>query len=459
MPDYSIFMIDDNMTKHDYINDLIQLLNEDEDVSSRNIRIVDGFNSDSKVRHKNPQSLIEALNTENAIFLLDFQFVDDIKKNTYFRTFKSIKNFAEKNDDHNTYKSIVELYGQFLQNGLEWEFSAWLLATFVIKRKKAILISMEDPTVRLIRGTFGMKFEAILNEVGAVAVSFPDSGRGGLSTDEIRLSLKQVYKEIKDYCNSKTTPPMDWRDFISEISKIIVHEPGNEKMIIVLLRRFLQMESGNFEEIFLDDDSAKLKKPWLEILKAMNQERTGAGLHVGWLLGYGIHRNLLGGKLKNDEFNKIWSPSTVLNITPHSAYLFGEKAKGDSSHKTNLERFGDLCETIFMCRLNTEDAKRKNGDNNLEKITMDNLKLTFILKINYTELHIRLGKYICERKYKYICERKYNDGYENDTSKAIFDFWALSMFTNDKKKIFSGKAKFNIGKNSEELLEISFGHV
>ena len=346
----------------------------------------------------------------------------------------------------------------------------------LVKILKALLISGKNIisiySTSRISQTFIKRFEGSENIFSAI-----ESLLGSLEkkTKSAKNILDQcigrrnnIIKKLPSVDVDHPIPEIQWNDFLKKIYDKIKAKKAHDscdKPIQVdeeipnYLYKFLGLTMDDFRQFFCSNDS--MNNFARETMKGMVNSRDRIPLSVGWLLAFGIYRNLF----NNVDYRKHWKIEKLKSYGSDDIKpLFGVELY-DGKNKDRVYRtlriFCKLCEKIFRQDRDDEDSGLQIGDcilNNVNFIdTVNNngeriLKaITFCIDLDFEKLHATLVKFLGE-----------NENDEHDVSMLIREYWTFtSLSVNKDNDFFSlSNTYFCIRKSSNNIgMEVTFGDI
>ncbi len=466
-------MIDDSIQKQKVLPILVKMLNENASTKKFEFKFEDGF-CDKKGfldyhKHKNPKALMQAFDNEDSIFLMDLEF--SFEENKYMDASKALlKNMSSDHNFNKLYKKIKNIWQPD-----KWDFTACLLSMCKIKNKKTFIITT---VAQQVVGDLVVK--GLID--GIEPIYFPDKIDDNDQSEETsyantRIRLKLIADAINEYCLSLSYTKIEYRQFLGEALHLNVHENDSkvsegEKRAIELLKGFLRMSGNSFDTVFLRGDvinNESRLQDWIsDIMKEIGGQRDVPSLHVGWLIGYGIHCSLDFGKDIRNNIDSIWNPEEAMKIQMPAVNLFTRQKDDKQIFKETLERFCTMCLKLFK---NDREIKNDQESNNLlTKVEFTTRKLSFFVDIEFDDLYKTFKQVVYD-----VTSSTQPGGIDkggHDTSRAIYNFWSLCCLTTESKNreffltdcVINKKccsdisSKFNIKKTESGKLEVIFGY-
>lgn len=442
-----IYMIDDEATKHSYLNKIVDELNES--LMPNQSPFVDGFNGEGLATLTSPKLMIKAAQDSEGICLIDLE----------------IKSYSGDIDLVGAGIKMVEL----LRTEAGWNVEQ--LAE--IDKIKAVLSEQSGaPDHYLISSVmlaickqFGTRCLIISNRAGGIVLEklkiqygfssqlFPYGG------DTSHL-LEQVVQAIKTEWFKEEYLSFD--EFVISLEEMNHVEVDRQGKANDPLRRYLGLDEKQFLDDFgcaeSPDVSAgnALRSEVIAALKGISgltgQDGTSydgrpIGLDGAWLIALGVYRRLF----PNKEWHQVFKTSDLGALKGGEFPHLHPLQKDRIIRRETLKAFERMCELLFIDRAEAQSGS--NEISSLEKVTLTKSSLTFTLKFDAQVLQRRIS--FEARKTR--GEKNLDTGH--DASESVWQFWASASFSdspNAAAGVFGVQPRMNVFQRGAKT-EVTFG--
>lgn len=438
----NIYLIDDNATKHSFLGEVLDQLNES--LTDDEEPFVDGFNGKSLEALVDADLLTRAAQDSNGLCLVDLEIkhpIDNEINQNYETTAKKIlENLREAGriPELQRFNELKSIMTSIAGKDEHFMLSSAILVMCESAKTKSLIISTN---------LGGAVIDSLKRE-GFTHELFPYSEESkSLAANIVRVIKTQWFNN-------------EWLSFDVFIKKLEVMTHSQidvEGLANDYLRRFLKLTKKEFLDAFGNPLAEKLtenravKSDITEALKNISGVFGDDGTYTGreaaldgaWLLALGVYRELF----PSNDWKTIFKPSE-LSLQGSENDLHGSlhpPQKDVHLRRRTLKFYVEMCERLFKNR------KSEIETSTLEKVELTPYSLSFTLDFPAKRLQERIS---------YEARSSLGDKFEtgHNSSEAIWRFWMSSSFSdspNELTGVFGVHPRINVYERGNKT-EIKF---